>query len=260
MIGFLNTNVPDPVAFSVFGIDIMWYGILIAIAILTAVCVCYRRAPKHGIPAERVFDAMIFCLPAGIIGARLYYVAFNWSEYSGDFFMIINLRLGGLAIHGALIAGFLAGLIFCRAKGIKPLDGFDVAAPCIAIAQSIGRWGNYFNSEAHGGPTDLPWGIPAGAGGELVHPTFLYESVWCLILFFVLIFIDNRRYFMGQTFLSYGALYSVERFFVEGLRTDSLMLGPLKQARLLSAAVFFISVAALGFLGRRAWKRKRIFY
>jgi len=258
MINFLNTNVPDPVAFTLFGMDIMWYGIIIAIAILTAVAVCYRRAPKHGIPAERVFDAMIVCLPAGIIGARLYYVAFNWGDYGGDFLMIVNLRLGGLAIHGALIAGFLAGLVFCKAKGIRPLDGFDVAAPCIAIAQSIGRWGNYFNSEAHGGPTDLPWGIPAG--GELVHPTFLYESIWCFILFFILIFIDNRRAFEGQTFLSYGALYSVERFFVEGLRTDSLMLGALKQAQVLSAAVFFASVVALIILGSKRWKKSGIFY
>ena len=212
MIEFINTNIPDPVAFSVFGFDIMWYGIIIAGAILTAFTICCKRAPKHGIPSEMVFDASIVCVPAGIIGARIYYVAFNWGDYSGDFLTIINLRLGGLAIHGALIAGFIAGIAFCRVKSIGPLNWFDLVAPCIAIAQSIGRWGNYFNSEAHGGPTDLPWGIPVG--GELVHPTFFYESIWCFILFFILIFIDNRRAFDGQTFLSYGALYSLERFFV----------------------------------------------
>jgi len=258
MIEFINTNVPEPVAFRVFGIDIMWYGIIIACAILTAFIICCRRAPVHGIPQERVFDAAIICVPAGIVGARIYYVIFNWGDYSGDLLSILNLRLGGLAIHGALICGFLAGLFFCRAKNIRPLDGFDVAAPCIAIAQSIGRWGNYFNSEAHGGPTDLPWGIPAG--GQLVHPTFFYESLWCFILFFILIFIDNRRSFDGQTFLSYGALYSLERFFVEGLRTDSLMLGALKQAQVISIVIFIASVAGYIILRSRVGKRSRIFY
>ena len=249
MIEFLNTNIPDPVAFSVFGMEIMWYGILIGFAILVSGTIFCRRAPKRGIAPERTLDALLISLPAGIIGARIYYVAFNWEAYSGDFLRIVNLRLGGLAIHGGLIAAFLAAFVFCRVKRLKPLDLFDLAAPCIALAQSIGRWGNYFNSEAHGGPTALPWGIPVG--GQMVHPTFLYESIWCFILFLILIIIDNRRAFEGQVFLLYGTLYSLERFFVESLRTDSLMLGAFKQARVLSAAVFFICLACMVFLWRR---------
>jgi phosphatidylglycerol:prolipoprotein diacylglycerol transferase len=138
------------------------------------------------------------------------------------------------------------------------LNLLDLAVPAIAIAQSIGRWGNYFNSEAHGGPTNLPWGIPVN--GQMVHPTFLYESIWCFLLFFVLIYIDNRRKFEGQTFLLYGILYSFERFFVEGLRTDSLMLGPLKQAQVLSAAVFVLFTVIYILFRRKNKYRNRIFY
>ena len=252
MIKFLHTNIPDPVAFSVFGVEIKWYGVLISFAILIAATIFYKRAPKHGILPDSTLDALLFSLPAGIIGARMYYVAFNWNDYSGDFLKIINIRLGGLAVHGGLIAALLTALIFCRVKGINPLNLFDLAAPCIALAQSIGRWGNYFNSEAHGGPTALPWGIPVG--GQMVHPTFLYESIWCFILFFALIAVDNRRAFVGQVFLLYGMLYSLERFFVEGLRTDSLMLGTFRQAQVMSAAVFVICLVCMILLWRR---RKR---
>ena len=153
----------------------------------------------------------------------------------------MNIRLGGLAIHGGLIFGLGAAAILCVIWKIRPLNAMDLAAPCIAIAQSIGRWGNYFNSEAHGGPTDLPWGVEIN--GMTYHPTFLYESIWCFMLFFFLIYVDNRRKFEGQTILLYGILYSVERFFVEGLRTDSLMIGPFRQAQLLSLTVIIICTA-----------------
>lgn len=258
MIGFWNSHVPDPVAFTVFGADIMWYGVMIGVGVLLAATAAYRRAPLHEIPPDRAVDMMIICLPVGIIGARAYYVLFNWADYSGDLMRIVNIRLGGLAVHGGLIAGFLMCLFICRLRRTGALNVFDLFAPCIALGQSIGRWGNYFNSEAHGGPTSLPWGIPVGE--QLVHPTFLYESVWCLLIFFVLVAIDNRRAFEGQTFLSYGALYSIERFFVEALRTDSLRLGIFKQAQVLSAAVFIVCIAALIMLRRNTRDRGRIYF
>jgi len=258
MTNFMNTNVPEPVAFHLFGVSIMWYGILIAAAILTAFIICCKRAPEHDIHPDRVFDAMIYCLPMGIIGTRLYYVAFNWSDYGGDILAILNIREGGLAVHGGLIFGFLTGIAVCKVRKISPLNGLDLAAPCVAIAQSIGRWGNYFNSEAHGGPTDLPWGIPIG--GELVHPTFLYESIWSFLLFLFLIYIDNRRTFEGRTFLCYGGLYSFGRFFIEDLRTDSLMLGRLRQAQVLSAAVFFACCIGLIVLSKKAGKDSKTYY
>lgn len=249
---------PNPVAFTIFGIDIMWYGVIIAAAMVLAVIILYRRAPIHELSSEKSLDFVLITVPAGVIGARLYYVLFNWNDYAGDFYKMINIRGGGLAIHGGLLFGFLAAVLLCMLWNIRPLNLLDLAAPPIAIAQSIGRWGNYFNQEAHGGPTNLPWAI--SVDGQMVHPTFLYESIWCVLLFFVLIFIDNRRKFEGQTFLLYGILYSLERFFVEALRTDSLMIGPLKQAQVLSAVVFIVFTIAYIILRRKNKYKNRLFY
>jgi len=249
---------PNPVAFTVIGIDIMWYGIIIAAAMVLAVIIIYKRAPVHNIPSEKSLDFVLICVPMGVIGARLYYVLFNWDYYAGDIYKIINIRGGGLAIHGGLILGFLTAALLCLLWNIRPLNLLDLAAPAIAIAQSVGRWGNYFNQEAHGGPTDLPWAI--SVDGQMVHPTFLYESIWCFLLFIVLILLDNNRKFEGQIFLLYGILYSFERFFVEWLRTDSLMIGPFKQAQVLSAAVFVIFLIIYIVMRRKSKYRNRIFY
>lgn len=249
---------PNPVAFAIAGIDIMWYGIIIAMAMVLAVIIIYRRAPIHGISSEKTLDFVLITVPLGVIGSRLYYVIFNWDLYAGDLYKIINIRNGGLAIHGGLILGFLSAVLLCILWNVRPMNLLDLTAPAIALAQSIGRWGNYFNQEAHGGPTDLPWAI--SVNGQMVHPTFLYESIWCLLLFFLLVFIDNNRKFEGQTFLLYGILYSFERFFVEQLRTDSLMIGPFKQAQLLSAAVFIFFTIIYLFLRRKNKYKNRIFY
>ncbi|MEG0292246.1 MAG: prolipoprotein diacylglyceryl transferase [Anaerovoracaceae bacterium] len=229
---------PNPIAFTLFNIEIRWYGVLIALGILLAIIIVYKRAPKHQIDPDSLLDVLLVSIPFGIIGARLYYVVFNWSYYSGDFGEIINLRNGGLAIHGGLIFAFIAAFFMCKHKKIDFINGLDLVIPAVALAQSIGRWGNYFNGEAHGRPTDLPWAITVM--GTKVHPTFLYESLWCLGLFFLLTYLDNHREFKGQIILLYGVLYSIERFFVEGLRTDSLMIGPFRQAQVLSIVVIII--------------------
>ena len=241
--------VPNPVAFTIFGIDVMWYGILISLGMVLAVLISYKRAPIHGIQSDKVLDFVLICIPMGIIGARLYYVIFNWSYYAGDFMKIINIRSGGLAIHGGLIFGLGAAVILCLIWKIRPLNVLDLVIPTVALAQSIGRWGNYFNSEAHGGPTDLPWAVMID--GVPCHPTFLYESIWCFLLFIFLLWLDNHRRFEGQIFLLYGMLYSVERFFVEALRTDSLMIGPFKQAQVLSLTVIMICAAAYAILNKK---------
>lgn len=240
---------PDPVAFTIFHIDIMWYAILITTGMVLAVLISCKRAPKHELTADQILNFVIISIPMGIIGSRLYYVVFNWPQYAGDFFKIINIREGGLAIHGALIFGFGTAAILCLIWKVRPLNLLDLVVPTVALAQAIGRWGNFFNSEAHGGPTDLPWAIMVN--GQSVHPTFLYESIWCFLLFFILIYIDNRRQFEGQVFLLYGMLYSLERFFVEALRTDSLMLGPFKQAQVFSLTVIVICLTAYVILYRR---------
>lgn len=217
---------PDPVAFTVFGLDIRWYAVLICTGILLAGFLAVRRAPSHGITPDDILDIILVSVPVGIVGARLWYVLFNW-EYYHSFYDVINTRAGGLAIHGGLIFGALAAILMCRRKKCSPLDVLDVAFPCIALAQAVGRWGNFFNQEAHGTPTDLPWAITID--GVKVHPTFLYESLWCLMLFFLLSYFDRRRRFRGETLMLYGVLYSFERFFVEQLRTDSLLTGPADQ-------------------------------
>lgn len=245
--------VPEPVAFTIFGIDIMWYAVLITSGMIIATVICCVRAPKHDLTSDQIINFVIICIPVAIIGARLYYVVFNWEFYASDIKKILNIRGGGLAIHGGLIFAFVAVCILCAVWKLRPLNVLDLAAPCIAIAQAIGRWGNYFNSEAHGGPTDLPWAITVN--GQSVHPTFLYESIWCFLLFFFLIYVDNRRKFEGQTLLLYGILYSAERFFVEALRTDSLMIGPFKQAQVLSLSVIAVCIIAYLILYRRCKNR-----
>ena len=231
---------PDPIAFTIAGIEIRWYGILIATAMMLAVIISSKRAPRHGIREEDVLDLALWMLPAGVIGARVYYVIFNHDMYH-SLQEAVNIRNGGLAIHGGLIFGLIAVILVCRHKKISALNMADLIIPSVALAESIGRWGTYFNGEAHGGPTDLPWGIIVD--GVKVHPTFLYESIWCLILFFFLTWWDrNRRKAYGQTLALYGILYSVERFFVESLRTDSLMIGPFKQAQVISICAIIASV------------------
>lgn len=224
---------PDRVAFSLFGLDVMWYGLLIGLGFFIATLICYFRAKEHDIQPDFILDLVIFMVPTAIIGARAYYVIFSWENYAGDWMKIFDTRSGGLAVHGGLIACFIVAYFVCRHHKVNFLNAADLVAPTIALAQSIGRWGNFFNEEAHGGPTDLPWAqIIDGVG---YHPTFLYESIWCFLLFWFLLWLDrNHRKFNGQIVCLYGILYSVERFFVEGLRTDSLMIGPLRQAQVFS--------------------------
>jgi phosphatidylglycerol:prolipoprotein diacylglycerol transferase len=213
---------PNPVAFTLFGLDIRWYAILICAGMLIGCAIAYRRCPSRGILPDNMLDALLFSIPVGIIGARAWYVFFNRAYYH-TFFDIINIRAGGLAIHGGLVFGLLTAYLVCRHKKISFLNIADTAVPCIALAQAIGRWGNFFNSEAHGSETNLPWAITVD--GVKVHPTFLYESLWCFMLFFLLSYVDKRKKFNGQTLCMYAILYSAERFFVEELRTDSLLAG-----------------------------------
>lgn len=240
---------PNPIAFSIFGIDIRWYGVLIATGMILAAVITYVRAPRHGIERENILDIVLISIPVGIIGARAYYVIFSWDYYGAHPDQILNFRGGGLAIHGGLIFGLLAAWFVCRHKKISFINALDLALPTVALAQAIGRWGNYFNGEAHGGPTNLPWAITVD--GIKVHPTFLYESIWCIIIFAILIFIDNKPHFAGKIACLYGILYSAERFCVEALRTDSLMIGPFKQAQVLSTVVILLCFAAYIYLKKK---------
>jgi len=235
--------VPNPVAFTVGGFNIMWYGIMVVLGMLTALCLGYFRAPKYGLSQDRMLDVFILVIITGVICARLYYVIFEWDMYKGNLLSIIDIRSGGLAIHGGVIGGVAALIIACKKFWKEDFwRWLDLIAPGLIIAQAIGRWGNYFNSEAHGGPTDLPWAIECD--GQLVHPTFLYESIWCLLVgLFLLWFVKKgKQSFDSQIFLLYMILYSVERIAVEQLRTDSLMIGPFKQAQIFSFVMILAAI------------------
>ena len=223
----------DRVAFTIFGIDVMWYGVLIATGMLIGVALAVREAKRVGISEDDVLNIAIIAIPVAIICARLYYVIFSWDYYSQNPGEIFNIRGGGLAIHGGLIGGILTGFIYAKVKKLDFFKTADAVMVGMPLAQAIGRWGNFINGEAHGGPTSLPWGIMVD--GVKVHPTFLYESIWDFGIFlFIMFYMRKKKTYEGEVIVSYITLYSIGRFFIEGLRTDSLMFGPIRMAQFIS--------------------------
>lgn len=228
----------DRVAFEIFGFPIMWYGIIISTAMMLCILLSYYEVKKMGDDPEIIIDIALWCIPAAIIGARAYYVIFEWDYYSMHLDKILNIREGGMAIHGGVIAAVAVGYIFAKVKKVDFTKYLDIAGMVLPLGQAIGRWGNFFNGEAHGGPTDLPWGIMID--GVKVHPTFLYESLWNIGLFIFLYWYSKRKRFNGEIFLIYGIGYSIARFFIEGMRTDSLMFMGMRQAQLISAGIIIV--------------------
>lgn len=213
------------VAFTILGKDIYWYGIIIAFGFALAIVYCSRRIGQFGFNNDMLFDALIAALPTAIVCARLYYVIWEWSYYSQHPSEIIAVWEGGLAIYGGVIGALLAVAIYGRIKHLSIPGMFDVAALGLLIGQCIGRWGNFINGEAHGTETTTFLGMTVNGAGPF-HPTFLYESVWNLIGFFILHLISKKWYrFRGQIFLCYLIWYGAGRAVIEGLRTDSLYVG-----------------------------------
>jgi phosphatidylglycerol---prolipoprotein diacylglyceryl transferase len=241
----------NPVALTILGLDIRWYGILICVGILIGIFIAKYTCTLRDINFENVLDMILISLPLGVIGARVYYVIFNFKEYSNNLVEIFDIRSGGLAIHGGLIFASLSALVYCKRKRINFLNLADATAPSIILAQAIGRWGNFFNQEAHGGVISynfikhFPGFIQRGMliDGNYYNPTFLYESLWDIGVFIVLIIILKKSKRQGTVIFSYIGLYSMGRFFIEGLRTDSLMLGSFRIAQIIS--LLGIIVAAL---------------
>lgn len=174
---------------------------------------------------DTIIDLCCWMIPIGVIGARLYYCIFNWDYYGKNLLDIFKIWNGGLAIYGGVIGGALTGYIFCKVKKIQFLDLADFCIPYVPMCQSIGRWGNFINGEAHGEVTDSFFKMGINSTGEYYHPTFLYESVCTMLIFIILSIVDKKRKFVGQTFYLYFILYGIARFFIEGLRTDSLYIG-----------------------------------
>ena len=238
--------------FDLFGatFTIRWYGVLIALGFLLAILYGMKRAKYFDIDPDRMFDVIIVSAIFAFIGARLYYVLFSSASERAAFFddpiSILKIWEGGLGIYGGIIMAFITALWMCRVRKVNTLAMFDVAGLGFLIGQCIGRWGNFFNQEAFGGNTDLPWGmtgnlIQQGLNGsgfnrrELVHPTFLYESLWCLLGFILLHIISKKAYkFKGQIFSMYIIWYGLGRFMIEGLRTDSLMIGTMRVSQLVA--------------------------
>jgi len=243
----------NPVAFEIGSLSIRWYGILISAAIAAGVFVAFRRSENQKIDPDHILNITIIVVPAAVIGARLYYVLFSGrlDYYLNNPLEILATWHGGLAVHGGLIAGITAGYFYVRKYRLGFWKMADLLAPSIALGQSIGRWGNFFNQEAHGGPVSLdfisrfPDFIQRGMliNGQYYHPTFLYESLWDFAVFLLLILLRRKEAVKtGDTFLGYLILYSTGRFFIEGLRTDSLMLGPFRVAQLVSLAAIVTAV------------------
>lgn len=235
----------NPTAFTVFGIDIMWYAVIITSAMIVGVLFSIKDGEKQGFVGDHLLDLMLVALPLAIIGARAYYVIFNFEIYRDNIINIFNIRQGGLAIHGGLIGGFVGGYIVSTKKKFNIFKVADIISPYLILGQAIGRWGNYINQEAHGGPTNMPWGIMVD--GVRVHPTFLYESVWNIMIFFVLKKISKNKKYDGQMAGAYLILYSIGRFFIEGMRTDSLMIGPLRIAQVISILLVLLGIFVIKF-------------
>ena len=252
-ISFPNLGIeinPSPVAFSVFGKDIYWYGIIIAAGFVLAVAYALARVKTFGLVEDNILDMLFAAVPAAIICARLYYCIFYWELYADHPISVLYIWEGGLAIYGGIIGAVLAVIVFCKVKKLPLGPILDIGGLGLLIGQLVGRWGNFINREAHGGITDsfLKMGI-ADASGTVTyyHPTFLYESLWNLIGFVLLHLYSGRRKFDGEVFALYVAWYGLGRAWIEGLRTDSLYLfgTGIRVSQLLAAVS---CAAALGFV------------
>lgn len=252
-------TVVDRVAFEVFGVAIYWYAIIIVSAVVLAMWLASREAVRVGLGPDDVTDFMLVGLPLALIGARLYFILFDLKPYLEDPIQIFNVRSGGLAIYGGLIAAVIWLYFFCRKKKINMWTFLDIAAPTVILAQGIGRWGNFMNHEAYGPVTDLAFleklHLPSFIIDNMYiddayrQPTFLYESIWNVIGFLILIILRKRKIFkQGEVFLAYVIWYSFGRFWIEGLREDSLYLfGPIRVSQVLSLILFFGGLVILSY-------------
>lgn len=227
MVSFPGLNMSfkiNPVAFTLFGREIMWYALIIITGLLLGVLFAVYEGKRVGISVDTILDIALIGTPSAIVCARAYYVICEWDYYSKHINEIVMIWNGGIAIYGAIIGAVISSLIYCRIKKVNVGKMFDVGAFGLLIGQIIGRWGNFMNSEAHGGETDLPWRMYIQEIDQCVHPTFLYESLWNLIGFLLLLAYRRHKKFHGEVFLLYIVWYGIGRAFIEGMRTDSLYI------------------------------------
>lgn len=250
----------DSVAFKIFGIEVYWYGVIIALGILLCVTLAMKHCKDNRFSTDLVADTILVALPAAIVGARLYYVICEWDSYKNDLKSIFDTRSGGLAVYGGIIAALIAIFVMCKIRKIPFSAILDYGIPYLPLGQAIGRWGNFFNQEAFGTTTTLPWGMTSEKvqaylrvyckdldSSMPVHPTFLYESLVNLALFFILLFVRKRSKHNYEATCVYLVVYGFARFFIEGLRTDSLFIGntAIRTSQLLS---FILMVVGLVYI------------
>lgn len=270
----------DKAAFSLFGRDVAWYGILITLGMILAVLYAnYVGVKREKLESDLIIDLAFFIIVFGVLGARLYYVIFEWDSYRvvGGTFManltgtlknIIGIWNGGLAIYGGIIGGLLTAYIFAKVRKVPFIKLFDILAPTVMIGQIIGRWGNFINMEAHGGSTKLPWrmgllysrdssALETGIWDTemYVHPTFLYESLWNLVGFVILHNVYKKKKFDGQMFAMYLCWYGFGRMLIEGLRTDSLYLGPIRISQFVGFASCVLGIVIFALHAIRSKKK-----
>lgn len=258
----------NPVAFKLGNLSVKWYGIIMAVAIILAVSMAIIEGRKRQIESDDFMDLLLWAVPIGYVGARIYYVIFEWNYYSQHLGEIIAIWNGGIAIYGGLLAGLVVLLVFCYKRMLPPFLMLDIITPGVMAAQILGRWGNFINQEAHGGPTTLAFlqslHLPdfiinqMKIGGVYYQPTFLYESFFNLIGLLIILLLRHRKHLFkqGEIFMLYLAWYSVVRFFVEGMRTDSLyFLGSIRVSQMLSV-ILLIVVIVLFIYRRRVVKPK----
>ena len=258
----------NKVALDLGFVKIHWYALIIVTGIILAYLLACKIAKKEGITADTMSDVLLYALPSAIIGARIYYVTFNFSQYKDNFWDAFKIYEGGIAIYGAIIGALISTYIYAKIKKIPFLKIFDIGAYGLFVGQAVGRWGNFVNQEAYGGETNNLFamtgnqiqidilGVEAGLLSRLtpevnVHPTFLYESVWNILGLVILLFLYKKKTRDGQMFFLYLLWYGIGRFFIEGLRTDSLMLGVFRVSQLLAAVSVVFSVVMLIILGRK---------
>jgi len=246
----------NPIAFSLGPIEVHWYGIIIGSGLALALFLAIREGNRRGLPKDTFADLMLWAIPIAIISARIYYVIFEWKYYANHPSQIPAIWQGGIAIHGALIGSVITVFVFAKKRGISFWKITDIAAPSLILGQAIGRWGNFMNQEAHGREVTrsflenlhLPDFIinQMYIDGTYYHPTFLYESIWDFVGFILLILLRRVNFRRGELFLSYLIWYSIGRYFVEGMRTDSLMLtANLRMAQMISIALVIVAAAII---------------
>ncbi|SIS43220.1 prolipoprotein diacylglyceryl transferase [Salimicrobium flavidum] len=268
-----TTDPLDPVFLELGALNIYWYGLIIATGALLGLWLATHESERLGLKKDYMVDLLVYAIPIAILSARIYYVIFEWDQYAGGpFWKVFAVWEGGIAIHGALIGSVITGIIYTRVRKLSFWMMADIAAPSIILGQAIGRWGNFMNQEAHGGPVSeafyqnfmqyLPGFITQQMciDGTMYHPTFLYESIWNILGFVMLLLlarkINPRR---GEVFLSYVIWYSFGRFFIEGMRTDSLyIVGQLRTAQVISIVLIIVAVILIWY--RRRTKRADRYY